>query len=363
MSRSNVIFLKFVLIVVIIGAIVGLLVFRDWHHRNLDNKITISNDFQEPVRQLTKNRLWHDLSLEPRFILDHYFCHGSKHLFSLASSIKVSAKGDIYVFDIIEQAVIRFSNNGDFLSYISRGKGEGPGEFKNITDFEIDENDNIWFCDGSLNRITQLNLNNEVLNTYTLSYRPHRIAPLQKNMFVANVSRIDQPLFCIYNRDAELLRSFGYLLPEQKQSPFFAEGIMVVHTPFIYFGLVRVNILAKYNLNGKLLFLRKTIDDTPLPKLIMKEISGQVATWIDPKTAQWVTVSLSVDENRNNIYHLCGVPERGLSSTIDVYDADDGDYHYSIKLPEKVKYLYVYDNAFYAAQDTVVKVWSTAFIP
>ena len=143
--------LKYILAVIIIVllTIISLFNFISFNHKvNATNqssepKIIISINKQPVVDRRIKEikfRKIKTIDLEPLKIYQPL-------------NIKVVDSENIYLLDYSVQAVKKiYIKNLDVMN-IGKGKGKGPGELINITDYFIDNNQNIWIVDGGLNSV------------------------------------------------------------------------------------------------------------------------------------------------------------------------------------------------------------------
>lgn len=63
----------------------------------------------------------------------------------------VSNKGDLFTFN--NGSIARFTSKGEFIEDIG-SPGRGPGEFNSVTDYDIDQDDNIWVLDVAQLRVS-----------------------------------------------------------------------------------------------------------------------------------------------------------------------------------------------------------------
>jgi len=65
----------------------------------------------------------------------------------------IAARGALYVFDTGDRRLKAFDGHGK-LKWKFGGPGQGPGEFENVVDIEVDQRGNVWISDGALGRVT-----------------------------------------------------------------------------------------------------------------------------------------------------------------------------------------------------------------
>lgn len=75
--------------------------------------------------------------------------------------VKIGRDGKIYIFEYAAQQIKIFDEKGVYLSSLGN-RGEGPGEFKRISHFELDhENKLIHIIDGKVSKIVRYRLNGQ----------------------------------------------------------------------------------------------------------------------------------------------------------------------------------------------------------
>lgn len=80
-----------------------------------------------------------------------------KYMFANADKILFS-NGIYYISDWSNHKLVAFTESGaPYLSIMKRGRG--PGEYLQITDFDIDEDGSIWILDGQSDHILKYGIN------------------------------------------------------------------------------------------------------------------------------------------------------------------------------------------------------------
>lgn len=59
----------------------------------------------------------------------------------------VCRDGEIYLLDWAQRKIFTYDMEGKALSVLSKN-GRGPGEYLQVTDFDVDQNGNVWILDG-----------------------------------------------------------------------------------------------------------------------------------------------------------------------------------------------------------------------
>lgn len=95
-----------------------------------------------------------------------YIPLSNKTLIKDVKNLKFDKNGNIYISDSSGNGIFKFDNSGNFIQQISH-KGQGPGEYIKINDFDID-GDNLIINDS---RLLYFDLNGNFLKTKSLDIK------------------------------------------------------------------------------------------------------------------------------------------------------------------------------------------------
>ena len=209
-----------------------------------------------------------------------------------------------------------------------------------IRSWHIDES-GIYIFDSDKNVFTHLDLNNSMTNQYKANQTIVRAGFLQSNLFLINTFdsvSMDSPdkfqlelmIIDIKNKSKKQL---NYPLPDVKHSAMKLNGIFIANNDGrIFYVCLMAGLFYCVDHEGKFLYLAKTIDKTPLPKVL--ESNDGTSIRLDPLVSQ-VNVSASVDDEYlyilSNINFDNEINEK--ERTVDVYNVIDGEYEFSFKAP------------------------------
>lgn len=272
--------------------------------------------------------------------------------------VKVDKFENIYILDWGDLTIKKFSPEGKFSNRFGKGKGQGPGELQNPTDFKIATNGDVWICDPVAGIITIFNPDGSIKQTIRPKSLPERIVLLSTGDFVLMPAIPITHLFEKYDAAGKLQSSFGSLLPYQDGFHLLIDGrIEIGNDNALYFTFVRAGLLASFSSQGVLRFFVETIDRIPLPKIeVIAKGSGMR---IDPK-APWVALSMNVSDS--NIYILSWAGSIGRKGmVVDTYRTTDGAYLESFEIPEKCQDAYFTEKFIYTVEDTTVTKWKMGF--
>jgi hypothetical protein len=265
--------------------------------------------------------------------------------------LKVDASEALYVLDVGDVKIKKFAPDGRFLVSYGKGRGQGPGEFASLTDFTIGEQGQVWATDLSNGRLTVFAPDGEVMRTLKLEQPPYRMSYGKDHLFVM-LTPTGSRLFGDYSPDGHLRRTFGTFLANQGRNAMVLDGWV---TPaddggFIYAGYYD-GLIAAYDNGGNPRFLAESLDRPPLPKIVH---DGQRA-WVD-RDAPMTIYGLSSTPGQIHMLAPFFETLRKVGS-LDTYDARDGRYLFSRRVPEKCKGAFVSPHYFYTFDDTHITRW------
>ena len=90
-----------------------------------------------------------------------------RYEFNEINDIDIDSKGFIYVLDKIDQHLIKFTEDGDFVSTVG-SKGKGPGELLDANLFEIDNNDHLIVCNLGNGRFEILSSDGNYISSFKI---------------------------------------------------------------------------------------------------------------------------------------------------------------------------------------------------
>ncbi|MGC8898855.1 MAG: 6-bladed beta-propeller [Bacteroidota bacterium] len=348
--------------VLVLLIVTGIVIKKDFpvrvsisNHAIQDAQVTELALLVEPREQRTRERIWKavDFDLKRKISLE------DERVFR-PTTVKSDGKGDIYILDFSAPDIVRFSSSGQFSMRFGMGKGKGPGELINPTDFCIDNRGNVFVVDPVNYVITKFSGEGKVVSTFRPKSMPQRVGALPDGD-VAVVSAIGTNLVAIY-RNGQLVREFGHLSEQQQRYALAFDGYLTTDSEGnLYYAFTRAGLLISYSKIGSRIFFVKTIDATPLPKLSVSGVNGGVITrFADPSS--FTALSVSVDKGRVYILNYKGA--RGSPGVpLDIYNSSDGKYICTVMTPGKFSACDVRGNMVYAINDTALFIFSSKGLP
>lgn len=314
--------------------------------KNSSSKVDISNEGKEPELllnlkyQKTKYRSEDKINilLKKKLNLEDYGIFNPL-------SVRTDLRGNIYILDFSIPGIIKISYDGKTITSFGKGKGKGPGELLNPTDFFIDNNQNIWVVDPVLGEVIKFNNKGTLIDIFKISIPAYRIvvfSPIEYLLVVNNFKR----LFQIYE-SGNLKDEFGNIISEQEKYSILLSGIIAIdNRQNIYYVTDRSNLFFSFSKEGKERFTTLTIGgDKILPKINMQP-SGFISL---PRTF----TNLDIKAYDNEIMILGRNINKKIKNTyLDIYSVSNGLYKNTITIPEKVLSFDIRGDSIYLINNT-----------
>ncbi len=269
------------------------------------------------------------------------------------TTLKVDQEANIFVMDWGDLRIKKYSSNGRLLNVVGKGKGSGPGEFLNPLCFDIAANGSIWVCDSETGRLSVFRHDGVLEQTIGTTLIPSRVVALTAGNSIVLGQHGDE-LFALLDSEGTILRRFGSFVTDQIKNKLILDGWIARNgnDGFVYAPLY-ASILAGYSSHGREKFIVELVDPVPRPALTVTK----QGVYINPATP---LVTLSVNRWGEHVYLLnrsASVGRDENASIIDAYNAEDGKYAYSLKIPERSREAYITAQAVYTLADTSITVW------
>ncbi|MGF1671130.1 MAG: 6-bladed beta-propeller [Balneolaceae bacterium] len=172
--------------------------------------------------------------------------------------------GNIYLSDFTDFSIYEYDLYGNLIGKIKTGRGRGPGEFLNLTDFDVIDK-TIWAVDSQNMKISSFSVETgELLTNIPVNRRPMRIACL-KNVFIIQWFGTEK-LFSIFNYNGEELKQFGEIIEKQRQHIASLDGTLIsnYNDRFIYIPFY-ASLIYYFESDGKLINVIKGPDGIGFP--------------------------------------------------------------------------------------------------
>ena len=300
-----------------------------------------------------RTRIWRDRTLRCEHLLG---AAPGPHLL-VPIEVRVTPDGTVYVLDWGDKSVKKFSADGRLLTTYGGSAGQGPGEFVNPTDFDVDADGSLWVCDPVNGLITVFAVDGTVKRTIRPERPPHRLALLGDGGYVLMSSPAGERLFTFFRQNGDSLLACGTVMENQAQLSIALDG-RLAGTPagrFAYCAY-RAGLLGIFNptMHPKLIFVH-TIDSPGLPPVISRQSATAHYLRVAPSAP---IVSRNVSLVGDEVHVLAGTDTMPEWNVMDVYDGNSGRYRYSYTVPGDAAVVRVHGQKLYTIADTTVTVWS-----
>jgi len=245
---------------------------------------------------------------------------------------KCDKSGNVYVMDYSTFYIHKFSlvngTNNYTHTYFGNGKGKGPGEFVNPTDFDI-YNDNIYITDPSNGCIEIYSTKGKYLERITLNNNiiPQRIEMLDGKMLVTSQRYNGKELFYFYSYDGDYIESFGEYIDKTNlnNGVYHDYDIIRISSNSFCYMPYYLGFMGFYR-DGNLQFVRTTIDGLKEVKSVHKEVvKGLYVTKIEKE------FETAAESTCNGEYLLLkAVDIKNDKNYFDLYDINSLKYVKSI---------------------------------
>jgi len=198
--------------------------------------------------------------------LGELYSDDENYMFNKPWDVAEDSEGNIYIVDLGDSCVKKFSPEGEYLKTFGR-QGQGPGEFGQCRYIEIDKDDTIYIRDLMFDRIQVFNTDGEFSNTIPdIRFGKFRI--INSNKFLVwgynyNPATPKSTTMTITSFKNEVLNEFSkstiYTLSDKEMEMYVSSGGNSVSftsdkQDYIYLAYKSQNRIEKFDKNGKMLF-------------------------------------------------------------------------------------------------------------
>jgi hypothetical protein len=289
-----------------------------------DEKNSVKIIYEQAKEQSSKERKWKTLHTDLLFVADS----STIPLYD-PRKIKIDAS-HIYVLEWATQNIFKIDSQSGVNTTVGWGKGRGPGEFENITDFDIFK-ETLYVCDPVLGKVDCFDARTgKYLKTFGKSVVLERICVENDSLFLGKPSSTYESFLNMYHHDN------GTVMPiELERSWDFAEDLLL--DGFITSNRQGLGVYVFYNAGlfglidlNKHQWLRnvKTIESRPFPELIPIPNGYMLPSNV-------IQTGISASIVGNNLMIFSKIEDD--ASVVDVYELPSGNYEFSIKLPGRYR--------------------------
>ena len=260
----------------------------------------------------------------------------------------------LYIVDYGDTRLKRFSLDGRLLNTIGLGRGQGPGEVGNITDFYV-RGGNVWIADPATRSVSAFTTDGTYLSRFITKGPMPRITGLQNNLVL--MAMMSPELFHQVDTAGTTVKTFGDLVKDQTQQFMMLDGFFVADEEGGFlFVPSSASYIYHYGESGTLKKVVQTIDRIPFPDVASAETGSGIAFFApDPD----ILINNASIQEGTLYLHAKFVQEQtegGHLSVLDRYDVHTGSYVSSTRLPFAARNAIVYGDRLYCLHDTTVSI-------
>lgn len=243
--------------------------------------------------------------------------------------VRLASGGDVLVFDAGSARVLRYDAEGSIVTRYGSGPGAGPGEHRRVVDLGEFESGRIWSFDQQSGAVNVFESSGTFVQRIELKEPVYFMSARSADRLIGVNPAVAQP-FRFHDADGSVTGSFGWLLDEPGDGsvPYIGRVMPIENGGFVY-AMQSADILKAWNDEGTLLWHRRMIDGFEPPGIYREE--GGSAFLDHPNGRSTITrMPLNVSDGRIHVFVVNSTAEIVF---IDTYDADDGSYVGSRRVP------------------------------
>jgi hypothetical protein len=268
--------------------------------------------------------------------------------------LKVAANGDVLVFDWNGMRLKRFDRDGAPITTYEVKDAVGSAALANPTDFDIAPDGSIWLADPPKGTIVVFEPTGAVRRVITLEHSASHIVHLDGSRFATLPGRTVSHLFEVRRADSvDAVNAFGEFLPDWQRDSISLSGALggVTKEGLVVFGAYFTGLLAAFDGEGRIHYVTEAINRLPLPTIQLTS-NGARRVYKDAPVAMR---SLGISESH---VVVSSPDDVGTALALDLYDASNGKYEYSISLPQGASRAYLAGHRLYTTTRNSVTWWT-----
>lgn len=300
-----------------------------------------------PADQPTHERYWQEINFAKEYVF------GAQDPFQSPYVVRVDATGNVYVLDHGDGSIRKFSETGRSLRRFGGDTSYRPMGFLNVSDIAVDALGSVWVLDKEARALTVFAASGEIQRELKFEERPSRLI-LGDSVFVLALMSPVAHLFEVYTLDGTLVKRFGEVVEDQGKMFRGLEGwVSGLSAGTFAYAPLYAGVLAKFTEQGELLYLVETIG-TASTTVLDVDRRG-----IHRVARETLNSAFGVGVWGEKIYTVTN--EEGsmrARDVLDLYRSSDGQYEYSIRLPEPAIFAYLHGHRLFTVGQSTVTQWA-----
>jgi hypothetical protein len=296
------------------------LIYNFFHYHDLDNKLSIRDSYVHTIFEKAKEQKSDKIVMDNSFTLLKEIKIENFVLKPLL--LRVDENQNIFVLDRYQQRIYVFQNDNKAVIEIGHGKGQGPKEFLNITDFRV-KNDSVYITDPYLKKIGIFLINGKYIKSIPVENGALSIAIFNHILAYKTFSHQNYLFGTI-----DLLSGKENRLIDSQQlnamDPLLMSGIILKENQNNFIFVFReIGMFFSYDMKNKSYkIIRKTILSNGIPKI-------QISTNGILKLSRKRKLACYSAANDNIFLYILRTiikEKEKYYALIDIYKKDTGDY-------------------------------------
>ncbi|MDR8393814.1 hypothetical protein NC796_21860 [Aliifodinibius sp. S!AR15-10] len=249
-----------------------------------------------------------------------------------------SRGGHLYVLDYqpVPRIVKIDPGNNAIVREYGNGRGRGPGELLNPTDFAISGNGSVWIADNPTSRISVFDQDSRYRKEWVIRHIPYKLAFTRRDDILIHSSV--NPTIKLADSLRNILWNSEPLVEKPERWASVISGFVLAESNSAFFISNYAGFMVKYDERGSVSWIRRTINyDENVPVNPIPGDEGRGYQVDRRKLGHAVANGFVRDDQLFVLVQFLEDREADPQQVIDVYSTSDGSYEYSIRLPKSVR--------------------------
>lgn len=254
--------------------------------------------------------------------------------------IKIFNKS-VYILDYSPFPLIKKLDleTGQVIQKYGNGRGRGPGELINPTDFSVTTDGKLWISDQPQSKLAIFNAQGNHIDDWVIEFTPYKIASSNNNIAIYGFL---EPIIKLVDNKQTVLWTSKSLVENSRVWSNLITGFLVSNDETIFKISNYSATIVGYAQNGEKLFFRKLINHTQVP--IGKPIEDRefLSYQIDRSELAFAVADGFI--LGSEIHVLVQVYGDNPYQIFDVYSSVNGNYLYSYTLDVSLRSVAAFKN-------------------
>lgn len=220
------------------------------------------------------------------------------------------------------------------------GRGRGPGELINPTDFDITNNGNVWIADEPQSKILFFDSSGDLSDEWVIEFTPYKLAGKENDMAIYGSF---DPVVKLVDATQSVKWTSDYIVENPLKWASATTGFLLTDQNTIYKISNYTGELVALNGSGEVDYLRRLISFESNQD-IFQPIKGLdfEAYGINRRNLKYAVADGFISDEK--IHLLIQIYGKDPHQVIDVYATNTGEYLHSYRLEESVRSITSLDN-------------------